>query len=85
MLISQNILAFFGGGVRGRVEMSQQSSVMRKTSNATTNEQDIQSKFKCEMWAIFFLLPASSLADSIATKHDLLHFLSVWIVKGLCR
>lgn len=34
--------------------MSQQSLVMRKTRNATTNEQDIQSTFKCEMWAIFF-------------------------------
>ena len=35
--------------------MSQQSSVMRKTRNATTNEQDIQSNFKCEMWAVFFI------------------------------
>ena len=35
--------------------MSQQSSVMRKTRNATTNEHDIQSKFKCEMWTIFFI------------------------------
>ena len=35
--------------------MSQQSLVMHKTKNATTNEQGIQSKFKCEMWAVFFI------------------------------
>lgn len=43
-----------GGGVRGRVEKSQQPSVMHKTRNATINKQGIPSKFKCEMWVIFF-------------------------------